>query len=180
MDSPNLPDDPQKRSSATILLQALQTANIQHLDTSNTSRHQSPFQQGSTLAPTSHHFASQISKGETTPETISPKDIDLASCQQVSLVRPNRVHTFKEDNDVFETDDEDEIDESAIDDDDDSSDWEVSVKDSGYPSIDEKTFFQRVGSRRNLTSRRSLITTMLHQNDRAAALAHAATTSATV
>ncbi|KAL2069614.1 hypothetical protein VTL71DRAFT_14293 [Oculimacula yallundae] len=77
------------------------------------------------------------------------------------------------DDDVFETD-EDEIDESAIDDDDDSSDWEDSVEDSGNASIDEKTFFQRVDSRPNLTSRRSLITTMLHQNDRASALANAA------
>jgi hypothetical protein len=80
------------------------------------------------------------------------------------------------DDDVFETD-EDDIDESAIDDDDDSSEWEDSVEDSGSASIDEKTFFQRVDSRPNLTSRRSLITTMLHQNDRAAALANAASRS---
>lgn len=76
--------------------------------------------------------------------------------------------------DVFESDDEDDIDESAIDDEDDSSEWEDSVEDSGNPSIDEKTFFQRVDSRPNLTTRRSLITTMLHQNDRASALAQAA------
>ncbi|CZR65275.1 uncharacterized protein PAC_15175 [Phialocephala subalpina] len=80
------------------------------------------------------------------------------------------------DDDVFESD-EDEIDESAIDDDDDSSDWEDSVEDSGNASIDEKTFFQRVDSRPNLTSRRSLITTMFHQNDRANALANAAAAS---
>ncbi|KAG9232410.1 hypothetical protein BJ875DRAFT_81021 [Amylocarpus encephaloides] len=79
------------------------------------------------------------------------------------------------DDDVFETDDE--IDESAIDDEDDSSEWEDSVEDGGNPSIDEKTFFQRVDSRANLVSRRSLITTMLHQNDRATALAEAAATS---
>jgi hypothetical protein len=89
-------------------------------------------------------------------------------------------HTIKEeqsfDDGVFETDEE-EIDESVIDDDDDSSDWEDSVEDSGNPSIDEKTFFQRVESRPNLTSRRSLITTMLHQNDRANALANAAAAS---
>jgi hypothetical protein len=83
------------------------------------------------------------------------------------------------DDDVFEseTDEEDEIDESAIDDDDDSSDWEDSIEESGKSSIDEKTFFQRVDSRPNLTSRRSLITTMLHQQDRAAALANAASKS---
>jgi hypothetical protein len=79
------------------------------------------------------------------------------------------------DDDVFESDDD--IDESAIDDDDDSSDWEDSNEDSGHASIDEKTFFQRVDSRPNLTSRRSLITTMLHQNDRANALANAASKS---
>jgi hypothetical protein len=78
--------------------------------------------------------------------------------------------------DVFETD-EDDVDESAIDDDDDSSDWEDSAEDSGNASIDDKTFFQRVDSRPNLTTRRSLITTMLHQNDRANALAAAASRS---
>ncbi|TVY42278.1 hypothetical protein LOCC1_G005943 [Lachnellula occidentalis] len=78
------------------------------------------------------------------------------------------------DDDVFETDEEDDIDESAIDDDDDSSDWEDSVEGSGNASVDERTFFQRVDSKANLTSRRSLITTMLHQSDRANALAQAA------
>ncbi|PVH74934.1 DUF1752-domain-containing protein [Cadophora sp. DSE1049] len=78
------------------------------------------------------------------------------------------------DDDVFETDD-DEIDESTIDDNDDPSDWEDSVEDSGNPSIDEKTF-QRVESRPNLTSRQSLIT-MLHQNCRTSELANAAAAS---
>ena len=104
----------------------------------------------------------------------------LSTKKQTSFKEEVAAHTIKEeqgfDDDVFETD-EDEIDESAIEDDDDSSDWEDSVEDSGNPSIDEKTFFQRVDSRPNLTSRRSLITTMLHQNDRANALANAATAS---
>ncbi|KUJ12314.1 DUF1752-domain-containing protein [Mollisia scopiformis] len=100
--------------------------------------------------------------------------------KQTSFREEVTTRTIKEeqpfDDDVFETD-EDEIDESAIDDDDDSSDWEDSIEDSGNASIDEKTFFQRVDSRPNLTSRRSLITTMLHQNDRANALANAAAAS---
>lgn len=75
--------------------------------------------------------------------------------------------------DVFETDDE-EVDESAIDDDDDSSEWEDSVEESGRSSIDDRTFFQRVDSQVHLPSRRSLLTTMLHQNDRKSALAAAA------
>lgn len=95
------------------------------------------------------------------------------SKKQTSFKEEVATRTIKEepvyDDDVFETD-EDEIDESAIEDDDDSSDWEDSVEESGNASIDERTFFQRVDSRPNLTSRRSLITTMLHQNDRANAL----------
>jgi hypothetical protein len=75
------------------------------------------------------------------------------------------------DDDVFES--ADDIDQSAIDDDDDSSDWVDCNEDSGDASIDEKTF-QRVDSRSNLTSRRS---TVLHENDRANALANAASKS---
>jgi hypothetical protein len=105
----------------------------------------------------------------------------LASKKQTSFKEEVATRTIQEeqpfDDDVFETDEEDEIDESAIDDDDDSSDWEDSVEDSGNASIDEKTFFQRVDSKPNLVSRRSLITTMLHQSDRANALAQAAATT---
>lgn len=124
-------------------------------------------------------------------ESSLPQKMKLQSALAESrpLANNKKVTSFKEevatrtikeepvfDDDVFESD-EDEIDESAIDDDDDSSDWEDSVEDSGNASIDEKTFFQRVDSRPNLTSRRSLITTMLHQNDRANALASAAAAS---
>jgi hypothetical protein len=70
------------------------------------------------------------------------------------------------------------MDESAIDDDDDSSDWEDSIEDSGKSSIDEKTFFQRVDSKANLTSRRSLITLMIEQtNNPGRRLANAASQS---
>ena len=63
-----------------------------------------------------------------------------------------------------EQSDTDYVDESAIDDDDDSSDWEDSVEDSGKSSVEDKVVFQRVDSKVNLTSRRSLITLMLSQN----------------
>ncbi|KAK5123574.1 hypothetical protein LTR85_002612 [Meristemomyces frigidus] len=79
---------------------------------------------------------------------------------------------------VFESDDEDDdVSESAIDDDDDSSDWEDSDEQSGPSSVNEKELFQRVDSRPNLTSRRSLLTTMMHEPDRAKALANAASRS---
>lgn len=70
-----------------------------------------------------------------------------------------------DDEDAIETDDE-EISESAIEDDDDSSDWEDSVTESGRSSVDEKELFQRVDSRPNLVSRRSLLTMMMHQPQR--------------
>ncbi|KAL8367162.1 hypothetical protein RB599_010251 [Gaeumannomyces hyphopodioides] len=57
-----------------------------------------------------------------------------------------------------------DVDECAIDDDEDS-DWEDSNEESGKSSIDEKAF-QRVNSKVNLTSKRSLITLMLERNDR--------------
>jgi hypothetical protein len=71
----------------------------------------------------------------------------------------------------------DYVDESAIDDDDDSSDWEDSNEESGKSSVDEKTLFQRVDSKANLTSRRSLITLMLAQNDRSQKLGNPASQS---
>ncbi|KAF7197167.1 Uncharacterized protein HII31_01592 [Pseudocercospora fuligena] len=79
---------------------------------------------------------------------------------------------------VFESEDEDEeVSESAIEDDDDSSDWEDSDDASGPSSVNEKDLFQRVDSRPNLTSRRSLLTTLMHEPDRAKALANAASRS---
>ena len=85
-----------------------------------------------------------------------------------------------EDEDVFESDDEEEeeedVSESAIEDEDDS-DWEDSASESGAMSPSDKNLFQRVDSRPNLTSRRSLLTTLIHQPDRAAALAQMATKS---
>jgi hypothetical protein len=118
------------------------------------------------------------------PTSTLTQSIQNAPKKQTSFKEEVATRTIQEeqvfDDDVFETDEEDEIDESAIDDDDDSSDWEDSIEDSGNVSIDEKTFFQRVDSRPNLTSRRSLITTMLHQNDRANALATQASRSSPV
>ncbi|KAL4922284.1 hypothetical protein BDW62DRAFT_50760 [Aspergillus aurantiobrunneus] len=88
----------------------------------------------------------------------------------------NKVPTFKEqvgnlksmkdrrrgnDEDAIETDDD--ISESAIEEDEDS-DWEDSVTESGRSSVaEEKEMFQRVDSRPNLVSRRSLLTMMMHQ-----------------
>ncbi|KAF3761997.1 DUF1752-domain-containing protein [Cryphonectria parasitica EP155] len=66
---------------------------------------------------------------------------------------------------IIEDDEEISYDESAIESDDDDE-WEDSNEDSGTNSVDEKSLFQRVDSKANLTSRRSLITLALEQNQR--------------
>jgi hypothetical protein len=89
-------------------------------------------------------------------------------------VSTRTVYEGSHEDDGADTDDDEEVvSESAIDDD-DSSDWEDSVTESGRESVDEKEMFQRVDSRPTLTSRRSLLSTLLHQPDRAAALQVAA------
>lgn len=97
--------------------------------------------------------------------------------KQTSFLEEVAARTIEQYEDPFESDEDETPTDSAIDDDDDSSDWEDSNEESGNASIDEKTFFQRVDSRPNLTTRRSLITTMLHQSDRANAMANAAANS---
>ncbi|TQN72628.1 hypothetical protein CSHISOI_02866 [Colletotrichum shisoi] len=62
-----------------------------------------------------------------------------------------------------ENSDTDYVDEAAIDDDDASTGWEDEIEEKANPSIDQKTFFQCVDSKVNLTSRRSLITLMIEQ-----------------
>lgn len=66
---------------------------------------------------------------------------------------------------IVEEDEDISYDESAIESDDDDE-WEDSNEDSHANSVDDKTFFQRVDSKANLTSRRSLITLALEQNNR--------------
>lgn len=107
-----------------------------------------------------------------------PKD-QLQAQRQISF-RNELANRIIQEESAIESDsetDDDDMDESAIDDDDDSSEWEDSVEESGKSSIDEKTFFQRVDSRPNLTSRRSMLTTMLHQKDRAQEIAKIASRS---
>ncbi|KAI5866259.1 DUF1752-domain-containing protein [Durotheca rogersii] len=53
------------------------------------------------------------------------------------------------------------MDESAIDDDDEDSEWEDSNEESGKSSVDDAVTFKRYPSKANLTSRRSLISLMI-------------------
>jgi hypothetical protein len=80
---------------------------------------------------------------------------------------------------AIESDSEDDVDESAIEEED--SDWEDDDNDneeeSGPASPKEGGMFARVESKSNLTSHRSLLTTALHEGDRAQALQNEASRS---
>lgn len=84
---------------------------------------------------------------------------------EMEAIRPIRESMTSDDDAAIETDYE-EISESAIEEDDDSSDWEDSITESGRSSVEEKPLFQRVDSRPNLVSRPSLLTMMIHQPQR--------------
>lgn len=86
-----------------------------------------------------------------------------------------------EDEEVFEeSDDEEDVSDSAIDDSEDEAEddeaWEDDADDDGDGS--DNTTFKRRGSQSNLVSRRSLLTTMMNQGDRAAAFEEQAMRSA--
>ncbi|KAF4946172.1 hypothetical protein FSARC_14257 [Fusarium sarcochroum] len=107
--------------------------------------------------------------------TSRPGSILSARKKQASFSNNVMTRTI-DDEAAVDSDTDDYIDESAIDDDDDSSDWEDSMEESGKSSMDDM-FFQRVDSKPNLNSRRSLITLMLAQNDRARNLGNHASQS---
>lgn len=104
------------------------------------------------------------------------------SFKEEVLTRTIQDKTY-ESEEVFEDSDEEDQSESAIEDDDDDDDddvdeeWEDEDEASDTPLMDEKDMFQRVDSRPNLTSRRSLLTSLMHEKDRAAALQNAASRS---
>jgi hypothetical protein len=94
----------------------------------------------------------------------STKKTASFSNQVSSHIIPNCKDLSRSDEDAIETDDE--VSESAIEDDEDD-DWEDSVTEGGESSVDDHgEMFQRVDSRPNLVSRRSMLTMMMHQPTR--------------
>lgn len=91
----------------------------------------------------------------------STKKTASFSNQVSSHIIPNSRVISRSDEDAIET--EDEVSESAIGDAEDS-DWEDSITEGGEPSVDEQGgMFQRVDSRPDLVSRRSMLTMMMHR-----------------
>ncbi|KAE9973904.1 hypothetical protein BLS_003380 [Venturia inaequalis] len=79
--------------------------------------------------------------------------------------------------DSEEEDEEDYRSGSAIEDDDVEEDWEDDDEAGSSPAILEPTFNRVDDSRPNLTSRKSLLTNLMHEKDRALALQNAASHS---
>ncbi|GAM84349.1 hypothetical protein ANO11243_023430 [Dothideomycetidae sp. 11243] len=102
--------------------------------------------------------------------------------KQASFRDDNLVSKIQ-DSPVFESDDEDEdedeVSEGVIDDEEeeDSSDWEDELGDEDASDTEERPTFHKVDSRPDLTSRRSLLTSLMHEGDRARALHNAASRS---
>lgn len=107
----------------------------------------------------------------------SPRDVlSIAHKKQTSFANNLTTTIPSTSTSAIIDDDDDSYDESAIEDDDDE--WEDSnEEESGKNSVDEKTLFQRVDSKVNLTSRRSLITLALEQNYRRGNLGNTASQS---
>ncbi|GAB7355352.1 hypothetical protein MBLNU459_g5879t1 [Dothideomycetes sp. NU459] len=130
-------------------------------------------------------FTLGASSGEDESSLESHMTKNNSSSLSAQLSKPSKNATFKElakgraitESPVFEeSDDEEDEDEDAfesvIEEDEDSSDWEDEVVETETSSADDRGLFQRVDSRPNITSRRSMLTTLMHEPDRARALAN--------
>lgn len=96
------------------------------------------------------------------------------------IVESRKMHDKShEDEEVFESDDE-EVSDSAIDDSEDEAEDDEAWEDDAEEDAEhgDKPLFKRVDSQPNLVSRRSLLTTMMNQGDRATAFQEQATKSA--
>ncbi|KAJ9413583.1 hypothetical protein QL093DRAFT_2107440 [Fusarium oxysporum] len=84
-------------------------------------------------------------------------DSFLSTYKKQASFSNNVITRTIDDQSAVDSDTGDYIDESAIDDDDDSSEWEASMEKSGKSSMDDM-FFQRVDSKPNLTHASLVIT----------------------
>ncbi|KAL4817502.1 hypothetical protein BDW67DRAFT_174703 [Aspergillus spinulosporus] len=119
---------------------------------------ESSFEDRMMQAPHRSSLSDQLEKRP--GSNLNPKNKVTTFKEQVGNLKSMKDRQGGNDEDAIETDDD--ISESAIEDDEDS-DWEDSITESGRSSVDEREMFQRVDSRPNLVSRRSLLTMMMHQ-----------------
>lgn len=101
----------------------------------------------------------ELDKSVTSNPSPGRKPASFKDQLKSSPIKPIKERNRENDEDAIET--EDEVSESAIEE--EESDWEDSASESGRSSVEEKEMFQRVDSRPNLVSRPSLLTMMMHQ-----------------
>lgn len=107
-----------------------------------------------------------------------PSFRDIVEAHQQEKIMEGSHESTDEDEAIASSDEDDDDDaiDSAIDEE-DEGEWEDSNSDDGKPAVVDKALFKRVDSRPNLVSRRSMLTTALHEPERAAGLANAASRS---
>lgn len=114
-------------------------------------------------------------------ESVHRRASGINTKKQASFKDSNLVSTIQ-DSPVFESDeeDEDEDDDDVIDEDSNASDWEDEAIEDDDDDDGDEPIFQRVDSKSKppLTSRRSLLTSLMHEGDRARALQMSAARSA--
>lgn len=107
-----------------------------------------------------------------------PSFRDIVEAHQQQKIKEGSHESTDEDEAIASSDEDDEDDaiDSTIEEE-DEGDWEDSNSEDGKAAVADKNLFKRVDSRRDLVSRRSMLTTALHEPERAAALANAASRS---
>lgn len=129
---------------------------------------------------------SQLKQNLNAPDQKRPQSTRKTLSFRDEIESRNMANRSHEDEEVFESSDEeeeeeDDLGESAIDsdeddDDDDEGDWEDDASESNDNTVNAP-LFQRVDSKPNLVSRRSLLTTLMSEGDRAAAFQNMASRS---
>jgi len=112
--------------------------------------------------------------GRSLSET-EPSQASAKTRKQTSFKDEVTTRTFHDK--AYESEEVFESSESAIEEDDEEEEWEDEEDMSKPASFTEEPTFPRIESRVNLTSRRSLLTNMMHEKDRAQALQNAASKS---
>lgn len=128
---------------------------------------------------TSSFEASYIAKRSSLSEQMQKPGLTrkTASFKNEVSTRTFQDATSEESEEAIESESEEESDDdNAIEEEDSDEDWEDDDN-SGPSSVNEKEMFHKVDSRVNLTSRRSLLTSLMHEGDRAQALQNAASRS---
>lgn len=158
---PKLAADPSPAKAPTVKPSPLKKkGGMFTLGGSSADDDESSFEDRMTMqGPHRSSLSDELGKSVTSNPTPAKKTASFKDQIVSSPIKPIKERNQENDEDAIET--EDEVSESAIEEED--SDWEDSPSESGRSSVEDKEMFQRVDSRANLVSRPSLITMMMHQ-----------------